>query len=179
MPEFLRPDIEEFRNRELVLNAFVQRWSAHCPNGVAYCNPPYNFLVLGKAVRMAWEQAQAGLTVVCLLPYFKSYDWYENVVKRYGERREIPGMVVCDGFGIQKGTVRQHSLDPTPTKRCSSCSGVVNEIAAGEMIWFALALCPWRRTRGAKIRLRCRRRCGFRWRCSAGSRRTCSPCSRR
>ena len=49
---FFCPDIEEFRNRELLLNAFAQRWTAHCPNGVAYCNPPYNFLVLGKAVRI-------------------------------------------------------------------------------------------------------------------------------
>ena len=108
---FFCPDIEEFRNRELLLNAFAQRWTAHCPNGVAYCNPPYNFLVLGKAVKLAWEQAEAGLTVVCMLPYFKSYDWYENVVKRYGERREIPGTVVCDGFGTKKG------------KRCGNIPG--------------------------------------------------------
>ena len=45
--------------------------------GIAWMNPPYGRQI-GKWVRKAWESAQAGATVVCLLPARTDTAWWHD-----------------------------------------------------------------------------------------------------
>jgi hypothetical protein len=61
-----------------------QVWTGGC-----YANPPYG-LVLRQWVRKAWESAQAGATVVCLLPVRTDTVWWQDYVLPSAEVRFLP-----------------------------------------------------------------------------------------
>lgn len=65
-------------------NAFYQKWEGTC-----WMNPPYN-KDIGRWVRKAYESAQAGATVVCLLQC-RSGDtkWFHNFIMKSSEMRFI------------------------------------------------------------------------------------------
>lgn len=52
--------------------------------GVCWMNPPYG-REIGKWVKKAYESAQAGATVVCLLPARTDTAWWHDYVMRGGE----------------------------------------------------------------------------------------------
>lgn len=52
--------------------------------GVCWMNPPYG-REIGKWVKKAYESAQAGATVVCLLPARTDTAWWHDYVMRWGE----------------------------------------------------------------------------------------------
>ena len=58
-----------------------QAWS-----GICWANPPYG-LVLRQWVKKAYESAQAGATVVCLLPIRTDTVWWHDYVLPYAEVR--------------------------------------------------------------------------------------------
>ena len=57
--------------------------------GACYANPPYG-LVLRQWVRKAYESAQAGATVVCLLPVRTDTVWWQDYVIPYAEVCFLP-----------------------------------------------------------------------------------------
>ena len=67
-----------------------QRWS-----GVCWMNPPYG-AEIGKWVQKAWEAAEAGATVVCLVPARIDTRWFWDYC-RYGEVRVLPGRLKFGG----------------------------------------------------------------------------------
>jgi site-specific DNA-methyltransferase (adenine-specific) len=64
-------------------DALSQPW-----DGVVWVNPPYGKGVTGRWVRKAWEEAQRGATVVCLIPArTDTAYWHDHVLR--GEIRYI------------------------------------------------------------------------------------------
>lgn len=47
--------------------------------GVCWCNPPYD-RTIAQWIQKAWESAQAGATVVCLLPVRTSTRWWHTYI---------------------------------------------------------------------------------------------------
>jgi phage N-6-adenine-methyltransferase len=65
-------------------DGLVQEWS-----GVCWMNPPYG--ETGKWMKKAYESAQAGATVVCLVPVDTSTKWWWEYCSRAAEIRFIVG----------------------------------------------------------------------------------------
>lgn len=60
-------------------DGLAQTWE-----GICWCNPPYG-REIGRWVRKAWEAAQAGATVVCLVPARTDTTWWHE----YASKGEI------------------------------------------------------------------------------------------
>lgn len=60
-------------------NGLSQEWK-----GVCWMNPPYGRNI-GKWVKKAYESAQAGATVVCLLPARTDTAWWHDYVMKGGQ----------------------------------------------------------------------------------------------
>ena len=68
-----------------------QRWAGE----VVFMNPPYG-TVIGKWMRKAWESAQEGATVVCLVPARTDTEWWHGFAMR-GEVRLLKGRLKFGG----------------------------------------------------------------------------------
>ena len=64
----------------------------------AFVNPPYG-RVIGRWVKRAYEQAQAGVTVVALLPSRTDTSWWQDYVMRADEIRFVRGRLHFDERG--------------------------------------------------------------------------------
>jgi phage N-6-adenine-methyltransferase len=64
--------------------------------GMCWMNPPYG-PGIGEWVRKACESAQAGATVVCLLPASTDTAWWHDYVEPHAECRFIRGRVQFSG----------------------------------------------------------------------------------
>ncbi|HET8689681.1 MAG TPA: DNA N-6-adenine-methyltransferase [Methanosarcina sp.] len=71
-------------------NGLAQEWS-----GMVWMNPPYG-REIGKWMRKAYESAQAGATVVCLVPARTDTAWWHDYAIR-GEIRFIRGRLKFGG----------------------------------------------------------------------------------
>lgn len=71
-----------------------QKWSGAC-----WMNPPYGREIV-KWVKKAHESAQAGATVVCLLPARTDTSWWHEYVMRAAEIRFIRGRLKFSGSKI-------------------------------------------------------------------------------
>lgn len=60
-------------------NGLSQEWK-----GVCWMNPPYGRNI-GKWIKKAYESAQAGATVVCLLPARTDTAWWHDYVMKGGQ----------------------------------------------------------------------------------------------
>lgn len=72
-------------------NGLTQDWKKACQGGAVFCNPPY-----GKGIsnwlRKAFDEAQAGCTVVCLIPFRSDTKYFhEDVLNKAGEIRLLKG----------------------------------------------------------------------------------------
>jgi phage N-6-adenine-methyltransferase len=75
-------------------DGLAQSWAGE----VCWCNPPYAGTgVLARWVRKAVESAQAGATVVCLLPASTDTQWWHAWVIPYGEIRFVQGRLKFSG----------------------------------------------------------------------------------
>jgi phage N-6-adenine-methyltransferase len=70
-----------------------RRWTGTC-----WMNPPYGY-ALRQWVRKAHESAQAGATVVCLLPARTDVAWWHDYVLHRAEVRYIRGRLKFNGSG--------------------------------------------------------------------------------
>ena len=71
-------------------DALTQAWE-----GVCWCNPPYG-RDLGLWIAKAYESAQAGATVVCLLPVRTDTRWWQTYILS-AEVRFVPGRLTFGG----------------------------------------------------------------------------------
>jgi phage N-6-adenine-methyltransferase len=65
-------------------NGLIQKWSGTC-----WMNPPYG-RVIGKWIKKAYEEAQDGATVVCLVPARTDTVWWHDYCLK-GEVRFLKG----------------------------------------------------------------------------------------
>jgi phage N-6-adenine-methyltransferase len=72
-------------------NGLQQSW-----RGICWCNPPYG-AVIGQWVQKAYESAQAGALVVCLLPARVDTRWWHQYVMRAAEIRYMQGRLRFGG----------------------------------------------------------------------------------
>jgi len=70
-----------------------QRWT-----GVCWMNPPYGY-ALRRWLKKAHESAQAGATVVCLLPARTDCAWWHDYVLPHAEVSYIRGRLKFNGSG--------------------------------------------------------------------------------
>ena len=75
----------------LAFGAFLAEWT-----GVCWMNPPYG-REIGKWIQKAWESAQGGATVVCLLPSRTDTAWWHDYVMKADEIRFIRGRLKFSG----------------------------------------------------------------------------------
>jgi len=74
-------------------NGLLQEWVGSC-----WCNPPYD-KNMGTWVRKAYESAQAGATVVCLIhPNYHDSEWWHEYVMRSSQIRFIRGRLKFTNF---------------------------------------------------------------------------------
>jgi len=64
--------------------------------GVCWMNPPYG-REIGKWVKKAWESAEQGATVVCLLPARTDTRWWHTYVMQAQEIRFVSGRLKFGG----------------------------------------------------------------------------------
>jgi len=84
-------------------DALTQDWVADCGGKPIFMNPPFAFGTLEKFVEKAHLESQRGATVVCVLPFYKSYPWFREYVWEHAEVRMIQGQVIFQGFCAQDG----------------------------------------------------------------------------
>jgi len=72
------------------MDGLAQEWT-----GVCWMNPPYG-RGIGAWIRKAWESAQTGATVVCLIPARTDTAWWHDYASR-GEVRFLRGRVKFGG----------------------------------------------------------------------------------
>lgn len=68
-----------------------QDWTGTC-----WMNPPYG-RAIGAWMEKAYESAQAGATVVCLIPARTDTRWWHSWVAPYAEIRFVPGRLKFSG----------------------------------------------------------------------------------
>ncbi|WP_027717409.1 DNA N-6-adenine-methyltransferase [Desulfovirgula thermocuniculi] len=73
-------------------NGLIQEWAPE----TCWMNPPYG-REISRWVRKAWEEAQKGATVVCLLPSRTDTAWWHEYVMRAAEIRFIRGRLHFEG----------------------------------------------------------------------------------
>jgi phage N-6-adenine-methyltransferase len=73
-------------------NGLVQDWRTD----ICWMNAPYG-KPLGQWMQKAWESAQAGATVVCLLPVRSDTGWWQRYCVPPAEIRYIPGRLTFVG----------------------------------------------------------------------------------
>ena len=66
-------------------NALIQEWI-----GICWMNPPYGRNI-SKWIKKAYESAQKGATVVCLLPAKTDTAWWHDFITKSSEIRFIKG----------------------------------------------------------------------------------------
>lgn len=66
--------------------------------GTCWCNPPYG-TVIEQWVQKAYESAQLGATVVCLVPSRTDTHWWHDYVLPYAEIRFVPRRLHFDDSG--------------------------------------------------------------------------------
>lgn len=66
-------------------NALIQEW-----NGTCFMNPPYG-RAIGQWVKKAYESAQKGATVVCLLPARTDTAWFHSYCMKSSDVRFCRG----------------------------------------------------------------------------------------
>lgn len=71
-------------------NGLTQKWQ-----GVCWMNPPYG-REIGKWIKKAWESAQQGAIVVCLVPARTDTAWWHNYCMK-GEIRFLRGRLKFGG----------------------------------------------------------------------------------
>jgi phage N-6-adenine-methyltransferase len=71
-------------------NGLLQRWE-----GVIWMNPPYGRKI-GDWIRKAYESAQEGATVVCLIPSRTDAGWWHDYCMK-GEIRFVRGRIKFSG----------------------------------------------------------------------------------
>jgi phage N-6-adenine-methyltransferase len=69
-----------------------QDWS----HEICWMNAPYG-KPLGQWIQKAWESAQAGATVVCLLPVRSDTQWWQRYCVPPAEIRYVPGRLTFGG----------------------------------------------------------------------------------
>jgi phage N-6-adenine-methyltransferase len=74
-----------------IQDGLQQVWTGSC-----WCNPPYG-AVIGRWVQKAYESAQAGALVVCLLPARPDTGWWHHFVMRFAEVRFLKGRLKFGG----------------------------------------------------------------------------------
>jgi len=74
------------------MDGLAQEW-----RGVCWCNPPYG-REIGKWVRKAYESAQDGATVVCLIPSRTDTRWWHEYVMKASEIRYVRGRLKFSGY---------------------------------------------------------------------------------
>lgn len=82
---------ERFYTLDTDWNALALPWE-----GKVFMNPPYGHQATGRWVRKAWEAAQAGATVVCLIPSRTDTRWWHDYCMK-GEIRFIRGRLRFNG----------------------------------------------------------------------------------
>lgn len=75
-------------------DALQQDWAVN--DNVCWMNPPYG-RGIGKWVQKAYESAEAGATVVCLLAARTDTSWWHKYVMKADEVRFIKGRVKFEG----------------------------------------------------------------------------------
>lgn len=71
-------------------NGLLQKWT-----GVVWMNPPYG-REIGQWIRKAYESAQEGATVVCLIPSRTDAGWWHDYCMK-GEVRFVRGRIKFGG----------------------------------------------------------------------------------
>jgi phage N-6-adenine-methyltransferase len=84
-------------------DALQRDWVADCGGRPIFMNPPYKFGTLEQFVAKAHSESQRGAIVVCVLPFYKSYPWFRQIVWEHAEIRMIQGQVIFSGYGPQAG----------------------------------------------------------------------------
>jgi hypothetical protein len=72
-------------------DGLAQLWT-----GVCWMNPPYG-QAIGLWMKKAYESAQAGATVVALIPARTGSKWWQDYVTKASEVRYRPGRIRFDG----------------------------------------------------------------------------------
>ena len=86
-----------YLSSEDAVSALVLHWT-----GICWMNPPYGRQI-GRWVHKARLSAQAGATVVCLLPSRTDTRWWHNDVMKAAEIRFIQGRLYFERDGKQLG----------------------------------------------------------------------------
>lgn len=107
------------------INGLLQQWV-----GVCWMNPPYG-RDIGQWVCAAFHAAEAGSTVVCLLPARTDTKWWAAYVMKSWEVRLISGRLKFSGHKnsapfpscivVFKGGARERMLRPLPFFYCVRC----------------------------------------------------------
>jgi phage N-6-adenine-methyltransferase len=84
-------------------DALTVNWHERSGGRAIFLNSPFERHQLPRFVEKAYDESQHGPEVTCVLPYYKSYPWFRDVVWTYAEVRQIQGQVVFDGFGPKFG----------------------------------------------------------------------------
>jgi hypothetical protein len=83
------------------MDARKQNWLKLSKGGAVFCNPPFN--VIEEFVNKAWQEAQKGIVVVMIAPFYQSQDWFKEIVWTYGEIRPIGKKATYSGAGCREG----------------------------------------------------------------------------
>jgi phage N-6-adenine-methyltransferase len=73
-------------------NGLTQAWGCE----MCWMNPPYG-RALASWIRKAYESAQTGATVVCLIPARTDTQWWHTYVEGKAEVRTVPGRLKFSG----------------------------------------------------------------------------------
>jgi phage N-6-adenine-methyltransferase len=84
-------------------DALTVNWHERSGGKAIFLNSPFERHQLPRFVEKAHGESQNGPAVACVLPYYKSYPWFRDIVWTYAEVRQIQGQVVFDGFGLKAG----------------------------------------------------------------------------
>jgi phage N-6-adenine-methyltransferase len=103
-------------------DALKQTWT-----GTVWMNPPYSRKI-HQWVRKAWESAQAGATVVCLVPASTDTSWFHTWCTR-GHVVFVRGRLSFKGAGSRAGKGRASSpsivvIFHSPRRPCPLCRGL-------------------------------------------------------
>lgn len=119
---------------DITKDGLAQDWS-----GVCWMNPPYG--ETGKWMKKAYESAQAGATVVCLVPVDTSTKWWWEYCSRAAEIRFIVGRLkFIDTGAVVKRTAPANFASAIIVFRQNCSEGKVSYIDTHWIIIFGVTI---------------------------------------
>ena len=90
-------------------DALTVNWATRSKGGAVFVNPP--FCLAGEFATKSHDEAQRGIVVAMIVPFYPSKDWFKETVGRFAEFFFIGRLAKYKGGGVKEGVATANNTE--------------------------------------------------------------------